>query len=141
MNDNKPLVAIHCLVYNHEPYLRDCFEGFVMQRTNFPFMVIVHDDASTDNSAAIIREYEEKYPHIFKTIFENSNLYSQGGFAAVNQVTDKAIDACGAKYIAMCEGYDYRCANGYFSEFTAQSIDDIVSPSSRISIKRWSIVC
>ena len=41
----KPLVAIHCFVYNHEPYLRDCFEGFVMQKTNFPFVAIVHDDA------------------------------------------------------------------------------------------------
>lgn len=56
MIDHKPLVAIHCLVYNHEPYLRDCFEGFVMQQTNFPFVAIVHDDASTDGSAAIIRE-------------------------------------------------------------------------------------
>ena len=45
------LVAIHCLVYNHEPYLRDCLEGFVMQQTNFPFVAIVHDDASTDASA------------------------------------------------------------------------------------------
>ena len=63
--DKRPLVAIHCFVYNHESYLRDCLEGFVMQKTNFPFVAIVHDDASTDNSAAIIREYEEKYPHIF----------------------------------------------------------------------------
>ena len=46
-------VAIHCLVYNHEPYLRDCLEGFVMQQTNFPFVAIVHDDASIDGSAAI----------------------------------------------------------------------------------------
>lgn len=45
MSEVKPLVAIHCLVYNHEPYLRDCFEGFVMQKTNFPFVAIVHDDA------------------------------------------------------------------------------------------------
>ena len=64
-----PLVAIHCLVYNHEPYLRDCFEGFVMQQTNFPFVAIVHDDVSTDKSADIIREYEAKYPHIFKPIY------------------------------------------------------------------------
>ena len=71
--DYKPLVAIHCFVYNHEPYLRDCFEGFVMQQTNFPFVAIVHDDASTDGSAAIIREYEEKYPHIFKPIYETEN--------------------------------------------------------------------
>ena len=52
-----PLVVIRCTVFNHEPYLRDCLDGFVMQQTNFPFVAIVHDDASTDNSAAIIREY------------------------------------------------------------------------------------
>lgn len=100
----KPLVAIHCLVYNHEPYLRDCFEGFVMQQTNFPFVAIVHDDASTDGSAVIIREYEEKYPHIFKPIYEVENQYTKGTLATI---MDAAIDATGAKYIAMCEGDDY----------------------------------
>ncbi|MBR5328446.1 MAG: glycosyltransferase [Paludibacteraceae bacterium] len=107
MSEVKPLVAVHCLVYNHEPYLRDCFEGFVMQQTNFPFVAIVHDDASTDGSAAIVREYENKYPHIFKPIYEESNLYSQVGFEGINQVMNTAIDASGAKYIAMCEGDDY----------------------------------
>ena len=45
IKNNIPHVAIKCLVYNHEPYLRDCLEGFVMQQTNFPFVAIVHDDA------------------------------------------------------------------------------------------------
>ena len=72
---NKTLVAIKCTVYNHEPYLRDCLEGFVMQKTNFRFVAIVHDDASTDGSAAIIREYEEKYPDIIKPIYEIENQY------------------------------------------------------------------
>ena len=103
----KPLVAIHCLVYNHEPYLRDCFEGFVMQQTNFPFVAIVHNDASTDDSAAIIREYEAKYPHIFKPIYQTENLYSKRGFGAINDLIFAAIDQIGAKYIAMCEGDDY----------------------------------
>ena len=107
MSKVKPLVAIHCLVYNHEPYLRDCFEGFVMQQTNFPFVAIVHDDASTDNSAAIIREYEAKYPHIFKPIYEKENLYQKGGFILINEVMNTAIEATGAKYVAKCEGDDY----------------------------------
>lgn len=107
MNNDKPLVAIHCLVYNHEPYLRDCFEGFVMQQTNFPFVAIVHDDASTDNSAAIIREYESRYPHIFKPIYQKENLYKTGGFGAINEIMSCAIDAIGTKYVAMCEGDDY----------------------------------
>ena len=104
MNNKTPLVAIHCLVYNHEPYLRDCFEGFVMQQTNFPFVAIVHDDASTDNSAAIIREYETKYPHIFKPIYEKENQWKKG---TLTRIMNTTIVATGAKYVAMCEGDDY----------------------------------
>ena len=104
---NNSLVAIHCLVYNHEPYLRDCFEGFVMQQTNFPFVAIVHDDASTDGSAAIIHEYETKYPHIFKPIYEIESIYRKGGFGAIDDVMLHAINATNAKYVAMCEGDDY----------------------------------
>ena len=101
---NNSFVAIHCLVYNHEPYLRDCLEGFVMQKTNFPFVAIVHDDASTDNSAAIIREYEEKYPNIIKPIYEKENQWRKG---TLTKVMNTAIEATGAKYVAMCEGDDY----------------------------------
>ena len=106
MKQDKPLVAIKCLVHNHEPYLRDCLEGFVMQQTNFPFVAIVHDDASTDNSAAIIREYEEKYPDIIKPIYEAENQYSKRD-GSVGRIMNAAVDATGAKYIAMCEGDDY----------------------------------
>lgn len=106
MMDDKPLVAIYCLVYNHESYLRDCFEGFVMQQTNFPFVAIVHDDASTDGSAAIIREYEAKYPHIFKPIYEIENQYSKRD-GSLERIMNEAIDATVARYVAMCEGDDY----------------------------------
>lgn len=100
------LVAIHCLVYNHEPYLRDCFEGFVMQKTNFRFVAIVHEDCSTDNSAAIIREYEAKYPDIFRPIYETENQWSKPD-GSLGRIMNAAIDATGAKYVAMCEGDDY----------------------------------
>lgn len=103
MNDDKILVSIRCLVYNHEPYLRQCLEGFVMQKTNFRFEAIVHDDASTDGSAKIIREYAEKYPDIIKPIYETENQYSKhdGSLARIMNT------ACRGKYIAMCEGDDY----------------------------------
>lgn len=103
---NKTLVAIKCTVYNHEPYLRDCLDGFVMQQTNFPFVAIVHDDASTDGSAAIIREYEEKYPDIIKPIYETENQYSKHD-GSLGRIMNAAIDATGAKYVALCEGDDY----------------------------------
>ena len=56
------MVCIHCMTYNHEKYIRNALDGFVMQQTIFNFEVIVHDDASTDGTAEIIREYAEKYP-------------------------------------------------------------------------------
>ena len=55
------LVSICCITYNHEPYIRQCLDGFMMQKTNFAFEVLIHDDASTDKTASIIREYETKY--------------------------------------------------------------------------------
>ncbi len=107
MKQEEPiLVAIHCLVYNHEPYLRDCFEGFVMQKTNFRFVAIVHEDCSTDHSADIIREYEAKYPDIFRPIYETENQYSKHD-SSLGRVMNAAIDATGAKYVAICEGDDY----------------------------------
>lgn len=96
-------VIIHCLVYNHEPYLRDCLEGFVMQQTNFPFKAVVHDDCSTDNSAAIIREYAEKYPHIIEPIYETENQWRKG---TLDGIMDNAILGR-SPYIAYCEGDDY----------------------------------
>ncbi len=99
-----PLVAIKCTVYNHEPYLRECLDGFVMQQTDFPFVAIVHDDASTDKSADIIREYAAKYPDIIKPYYETENQYSRG---TLSKVMNEAVDATEAKYIALCEGDDY----------------------------------
>ena len=107
MKQEEPiLVAIRCTVYNHEPYLRDCLEGFVMQKTNFRFVAVVHDDCSTDNSVAIIREYAEKYPDIIKPIYETENQWSKHD-GSLGRIMNAAIDATGAKYIAMCEGDDY----------------------------------
>ena len=96
-------VSISCLVYNHEPYLRECFDGFMMQKTNFDFEVLVHDDASTDNSASIIREYETKHPDIFKPIYQTENQYSKGVKVSATFNFPRAK----GKYIAMCEGDDY----------------------------------
>ena len=102
-NDKDIMVSICCIVYNHEPYLRQCFDGFVMQQTNFPIEILVHDDASTDLSADIIREYTEKYPDLFKPIYQTENQYSKG----VKITMTYQIPRAKGKYIAMCEGDDY----------------------------------
>lgn len=103
-NTIKPLVSIHCLVYNHGPYIRQCLDGFLMQKTNFVFEAIVHDDCSNDNSTEIIREYVEKYPNIIKSIFETENQYSKIGFAGIFKIMNEYTRG---KYVAFCEGDDY----------------------------------
>lgn len=99
-----PSVAIRCLVYNHEKYLRDCLDGIVMQKTNFPYFAVVHDDCSTDASAEIIREYQLKYPDKIVPIFEKVNCYSTDWRVADRKIVEAYGDA---KYIAVCEGDDY----------------------------------
>lgn len=102
--DTRPLmVTIQCITYNHEPYIRQCLEGFVMQKTNFRFEAIVHDDASTDGTAAIVREYAEKYPDIIKPIFETENQYSKHD-GSLSRIMDEHTHG---KYVALCEGDDY----------------------------------
>ncbi len=103
---NKPLVAIQCLVYNHEPYLRDCLNGFVNQQTTFPFVAVVHDDASIDKSASIIREFADKFPNIIIPIYETENQWRKPD-GSLSRIMNKALDATGAKYIAICEGDDF----------------------------------
>ncbi len=102
--DTRPLmVSIKCLTYNHEPFIRQCLEGFVMQKTNFRFEAIVHDDASTDGTAVIIREYAEKYPDIIKPIYETENQYSKHD-GSLRRIMNAHIHG---KYVALCEGDDY----------------------------------
>lgn len=98
-----PLVTIRCITYNHEPYIRQCLEGFVMQKTTFPFEAVVHDDASTDGTAAIIREYAERYPDIIRPIYETENQYSKHD-GSLRRIMDAHMRG---KYIALCEGDDY----------------------------------
>lgn len=97
------MLTIRCLVYNHEPFLRQCLDGFVMQQTNFPFEAIVHDDASTDGSATIIREYAEKYPCIIKPILQTENQWSKRD-GSIGRILDAHTKG---KYVAMCEGDDF----------------------------------
>ena len=102
--DSRPLmVSIWCMTYNQEPYIRECLKGFVMQKTDFRFEAIVHDDASMDGTAAIVREYAEKYPDIIKPILETQNQWSKqdGTLERIMKET------CKGKYIAFCEGDDY----------------------------------
>ena len=97
------MVSVICLAYNHEAYIRDTLEGFVRQKTDFPFEVLVHDDASTDGTADIIREYAERYPEIIHPVLETKNQYSKGVIIA----RDILFPLVRGRYVALCEGDDY----------------------------------
>jgi glycosyltransferase involved in cell wall biosynthesis len=99
-----PLVSIACITYNHAGFIRDAMEGFLMQKTTFPFEILIHDDASTDGTAEIIREYEEKYPGLIFPLYQSENQYSKG----VRGISTRYnIPRARGKYIAICEGDDY----------------------------------
>lgn len=101
--DREIMVSVICNAYNHEKYIASALEGFVMQKTDFPFEVLVHDDASNDATADIIRSYAERYPELIFPIYQQENQYSRGGAISRRFQFPRAR----GKYIALCEGDDY----------------------------------
>lgn len=97
-------VSIKCTAYNHEKYIEQALDSFLLQNTNFPFEIIIHDDKSTDKTLTIIERYLVKFPHIIRVIVEKENLYSQNKKNLINHKMDKIAKG---KYIALCEGDDY----------------------------------
>ncbi len=96
-------VSVLCAAYNHERYIRDALEGFVSQRTDFAFEVLVNDDLSSDGTAAVIREYAEKYPDIIRPFYQTVNLYS----LKKNVYDEVFIPNARGEYLAYCEGDDF----------------------------------
>lgn len=100
-----PLVSTSTLAFNHGPYIRDCLEGILMQRTTFPVRVCIFDDFSTDGTRDIIKEYESNYPNIFYVVYASHNTYGKSERLKVIEPFRKARKE--AKFIALCEGDDY----------------------------------
>ena len=101
---NDILVSIACITYNHEKYIAEALDSFLMQKVNFKYEILIHDDASTDRTAEIIKSYHEKYPDIIKPILQEENKMSKG----VKKVNYKYNHSrAKGKYIAICEGDDY----------------------------------
>jgi len=102
-----PLVHTRSMTFNHENYIRDCIEGILMQKTTFPVEVLIHDDASTDKTAKIVREYELKYPKIIKAYYQKENSYSQSDKSEKKRMRLEFDSMRIRKYEAICEGDDY----------------------------------
>jgi RimJ/RimL family protein N-acetyltransferase/glycosyltransferase involved in cell wall biosynthesis len=95
-----PMVSIFCLVYNHEKFITQTLDGFVMQKSNFSTVIVLGEDCSTDGSRKIITDYAAKYPGKFKLLLHEKNV------GALNN-QQQVLAHCEGKYIAMCEGDDY----------------------------------
>ncbi|MCC3869510.1 glycosyltransferase [Terrisporobacter mayombei] len=98
------MVSISCITYNHEKYIEQTIQSFLMQKTNFKYEILIHDDASTDSTPEIIKKYHKKYPNIIKPLLQKENQWSKG--VTIINYTFNHKRAKG-KYIALCEGDDY----------------------------------
>lgn len=98
----RPVVSVLCTTYNHERYIEDALKGFLIQQTTFPFEVVVHDDASTDGTAELVRKYAARYPGIIKPVLQDENQYSKG-----RKPTLSGLPHAKGEYIALCEGDDF----------------------------------
>lgn len=97
----EPVVSILCPTYQQAPFVRDAMDGFLAQRTPFPFEVIVGDDGSTDGTAEIVAEYAERYPRIVRAILQQTNSWAQ------THPLVQLIPEARGEFIALCEGDDY----------------------------------
>jgi len=120
----KPLVSICCQTYNHYKFISQCLDGFVMQQTAFDYEILVHDDASTDNTTAIIKEYERKYPHLFRCVYQTENQFKKQ-----NSLTNILFPMSRGKYIALCEGDDY-----WTDPLKLQKQVDVLEKNSKLAI-------
>ena len=100
---SEPLVTVLCCTYNHEPWIAEALEGFVAQEAPFGIEVLVHDDASTDSTPDIIRDYAARYPDLIRPILETENKMSRG----INISRDIVTPLIRGKYVALCEGDDF----------------------------------
>jgi len=102
-----PLVCTSTLAYNHEPYIRECLDGILMQKTTFPVQVLVHEDCSTDKTEEILKEYQSKYPNLIKVFYQPENVYSLKDQEEKRKRREEFNSWRTGKYIALCEGDDY----------------------------------
>lgn len=105
MIENNIMVSIWCLTYNHLGYIKDAIDGFLSQKTDFKYKVVIYDDASTDGTSDIIREYAERYPDIIETVIEPRNRFHDSN--RLEYMLGLMREKLTGKYIALCEGDDF----------------------------------
>lgn len=108
MSNLNPIVSICCITFNHEKYISDALDGFLMQQTNFKYEICIGEDESDDLTKEICKEYAEKYPDKIKVFFRKRSddpYIKQGLYGKYNLF--ETLKECRCKYIALCDGDDY----------------------------------
>ncbi len=94
------LLSICCITYNHESFIADTLDSFLMQETDFPFEIIIGEDCSSDNTREVIKKYQNKFPNLIRVIESEHNVGMHKNYFRTHY-------ACKSPYIAFCEGDDY----------------------------------
>lgn len=97
-------VSVMIVTYNQKEYIEEAILGVLNQKTNFQYEILIHDDASTDGTMEIIKEYEKKYPERIGAYYEEINMYKQ-----CSVYVKKMLSQARGKYLATCDGDDYWC--------------------------------
>lgn len=125
MKNDRIVVSVWCIAYNHEKYIERAIKSFVDQKTDFEYEIIIHDDASTDNTAKIIKKYQEKYPNLIKMVVQKENQYSQG-----REIFEQFLyPITKGRYIALCEGDDY-----WIDEYKLQKQVDYMEKNDKCTL-------
>ena len=95
-------VTVYLSTYNQAPYITQALDSILMQKTTFPFEILVADDCSTDDTQKIVLEYQERYPEIIRTYFTPVNV---GGCKKLTECIDKGLFR--GEYLSYLEGDDY----------------------------------
>ena len=98
---HRPIVSVLCATYQHVDFIEDAIHGFLGQETDFPFEVLIRDDASTDGTAEIVRDYAERYPNVIRAVLETENRYPSVSAGSI------LYPMVQGDLIAVCEGDDY----------------------------------
>lgn len=123
-NSEIPILSVFSWAFNHKDFIRESIESILVQRTNFKVEIIIHDDASSDGTKEIIKEYQDKYPYLFNNILQEENQWSQG-----KSVMNPLFEKPKGKYIALTHGDDY-----WTDPFKLQKQVDFLESSPDFSI-------
>jgi glycosyltransferase involved in cell wall biosynthesis len=125
-SENTVKVSVCCGTFNHKPYLRECLESLLMQKTSFEYEILLHDDASTDGTTEIVKEYAAKYPERIRPVIQTVNQYSSNTRAII---TTFLLPLARGEYISLCEGDDY-----WTDPFKLQKQVDVMENDPDISL-------